>query len=131
MHQNAADRFFLFSAFLIVYYSLGVHSGWVNTLVDVSLKKSIFIIIAKKLQILNSFKGESSKINFLNKKVYHKNYKKLEKIFFGNVRVFTEHLEHPEDTPQEGIPRLVNRMRLYFQFHAALFTCFIISSLVL
>ena len=62
--------------FLIVYYSQDVHPGWVNTLVDVSLKKINFYGNRKKLQLLNYFEGESSKIYFLNEKAYSKNYKK-------------------------------------------------------
>ena len=67
-----------------------------NTLVDVILKKIKFYGNRKKLQLLNYFKEKSSTIYSLNEKVYYKNYKTY---FFGIVRVFTEHLEHPEDTP--------------------------------
>ena len=58
--------FFLFSVYLIVYYSVGVHSDLVNTLVDVSPKKKKinFCGNRKKLQLLNYFKGESSQFSF-------------------------------------------------------------------
>ena len=64
--------FFFFHFFL----NQGVHLGWVNTLDDVSLKKINFYGERKKLQLLNYFKGESSKIYFLNENVYYKSYKK-------------------------------------------------------
>ena len=47
-----------------------------KTLVDVSLKEINFYGNRKKLQLLNDFKGENSKIYFLNEKLYYKNYKK-------------------------------------------------------
>ena len=47
-----------------------------NTLDDVSVKKINFYGNRKNMQLLNYFKGESSKIYFLNEKVYFKNYKK-------------------------------------------------------
>ena len=67
-----------------------------NTLVDVSLKKkSIFMVIAKKLQLSNYFKGQSFK-NLLSEQKsllqklhkIEKDYKSLKKLFFCSLNTF-------------------------------------------
>ena len=86
-----------------------------NTLVEVILKKINFYGNRKKLQLLNYFKGESSKIYFLKEKFitkHKKDYKKLEKcILFGIVRVFTE---HSKNTPLLRTRSFFNRVQETF-----------------
>ena len=78
-----------------------------NTLVDVSLKKINVYGNRKKLHLLNYFKGKSIKNLLSERKSLSQKIKKIIKVrknyFFGNIRVFTELLEHSENTPLELI----------------------------